>query len=128
MKSLFILLLLIPTFVFAQNNNQQAANKAKELLNNPAMLEQYIQQHSEAQAADQKVRSLGGNEANTQKIYQMASEIFAQLVQQYNGDPNAMLNAMMQAQQNPEAFAASFTPAQKAQLKALAKDIEDSRR
>lgn len=121
-------LLLFASLPLFADNNADAQQKAIALLNNPVALEQYISQHAEAQAADQKVQNLAGNSQNKAQIYQLASEIFASLLQQYNGDPNALMQAMAQAQSNPEAFANSLSPDQKQKIKRIALDIEQARR
>jgi hypothetical protein len=74
------------------------------------------------------LRDLAGSEQTSGEMYQLASDIFANISLKANGDPDRMMQLLQEAQQNPEAFANSFTPEQRRQLSELARQVEENRR
>jgi hypothetical protein len=103
--------------------SQDALAKTMELLVQPQVREKVIQGDSNAQYIDKQVKSIGGSEANTQEIYELAADIFQSLITNSNGDPLAAMTELQKAKADPKAFASKLSPAQQAKLKKLAEKI-----
>lgn len=74
---------------------------------------------AEAKAATAQVESLGGNAENSEAIFALAAEIFADLAKSTNGDPKKMEEVLEKAKRNPAEFAERLSPAVKAKLKEI---------
>lgn len=112
-----------PSVSFAQDmdaSSEMALQQTQQLLENPNVRNEAIRKSDSAQAADAKLREVAGSEANTQEMYMLASQIFANMAKDSGGDPAKMQEMVQRAMSNPEAFANSLTPEQRAQLKDLA--------
>ncbi|NBY21120.1 hypothetical protein EBQ74_12995 [bacterium] len=68
------------------------------------------------------MKELGGE--YSEEIYQLAAQIMENLVREAQGDPDKMMKILEKAQQNPSAFADTFSEEQKRKLKELGKKIE----
>jgi hypothetical protein len=124
------LLFLLPGYAFSepsQAETESAMQEAMFLLNNPDAREAYIRNNPNTRQADKSLRGLAGSEQTTEEMYQLASDIFAQITLKANGDPDKMMLLLQKAQSNPEAFAKSFTPEQKQKLSDLARQVESNR-
>lgn len=121
-------LLLIPAVSLADGAldpaSTEALQKTMNLLQSDAVRQEAITKSPDAQAADAQVKAIGGNQANTEAIYQLSSEVFEQLVQQTGGDPVKMQAIIQQAKDNPKAFYEKYFSAQdKAKLQNLSVKI-----
>ena len=127
------LLSLYSSHIFSESiqlssGNSKALHNATFLLNNPAARETYIRKSSNAQQADKTLGDLAGSEQTSEEIYRLASDVFASITLKANGDPDKMMQLLLEAQQNPEAFANSFTPEQRKKLSELARQVEGNRK
>ncbi len=105
---------------------QEAMVKTQGLMQDPKQRSEAIARDPKAKQADDMIQRLsGGDAAATNDIYALASQIFANLVQQANGDPKKMEELIEQFKRDPASFAATWTPEQKAQLKAIAGQLEN---
>ncbi len=77
----------------------------------------------EAKAALGRMEILGGNPENTEAMFQLSAEIFADLAKQTKGDPGKMQEILEKAYKNPSQFAESLSPEIKAKLKTLAAKV-----
>jgi len=100
---------------------EEALRKTQELLRDPSAREKIGKQTSEGREAMNQAESLGGSTENTEEIYDLAADIFADLVHQTNGDPDKIKELLKKAQKNPEDFAKHFSDSQKAKLKEISK-------
>lgn len=111
----------------SQSGGNQALEEATFLLNNPAAREAYIRNNDSAQKADRTLRDLAGSDQTADEIYRLASDVFANIMLKANGDPDKIMQLLQEAQQNPQAFANSFTPEKKKMLGDLARQVERNR-
>ena len=71
---------------------------------------------TKAPGADPRLGSL----AESEELYDLASQVFTELTERYGGDPEKMSEALARGKRDPEGFAASLSPATRARLRALA--------
>lgn len=109
-KGLWILLLAI-TAVFPRGQAEEldsasteALSKTQKLLTTPNLRDKAIHESAAAQTVDAQVRALAGNEANTEQIYGLSNEIFADLVKETGGDPVKMQEILSRAKDDPKTF------------------------
>lgn len=133
MKSILLILALSAISHFSQADSfssygmENNSSRAMFLLNHPDQREQYIRQSAQMHEADQTLRELAGSEITSNNIYGLAAEIYADLLQRSGGDPDLLLQLLMQAKQNPEAFANQLSEEQKRRLSDLAIQVEQNR-
>jgi hypothetical protein len=75
-----------------------------------------------APGADRRLGSL----AESEELYDLASQVFTELTERYGGDPKKMSEALARGKSDPAGFAASLSPATRARLKALAEKMPAS--
>ncbi|MEK7691130.1 MAG: hypothetical protein AAB425_08930 [Bdellovibrionota bacterium] len=107
--------------------SQEALEKTQRMLENAQAREEAIHKTGDrAVQVDQRVKALGGSADQTQKIYQLASEIFGDLAKEAGGDPIKLMQMMEAAQKNPEAFGNKLSPAAKAKIHQLSLELPAS--
>lgn len=126
LKTLVFLTLLFPCTSFADLDaaSSQALDQTQNLLQSESQRDKAIQADPKAKAADDKALEVGGSAANQQKMYDISSDIFQSMVKQSGGDVEAQKAMMDKAASDPEGFYNSLTPEQKAQISALANQIQ----
>ncbi|MEO5668203.1 MAG: hypothetical protein ABIR96_09110 [Bdellovibrionota bacterium] len=107
-----------------EEQTQQSLEETQKILTHSSLRQQTIKSSTEAAKTDQSVRELGGNQANTEEIYAITSDITAALVQQANGDPDKLQALVEEAMKHPEAFASKLTPAQIQRIKTVSEKID----
>lgn len=105
-----------------QQINQQALQQTQEVLINPAERQKALNADPKAKATDSKVQQLLG--ADTQKAYELSSQLMSTIVAQTGGDPQKMQQLMLELQSNPHALEKLLTPAQRDQIRKMASDLE----
>jgi hypothetical protein len=73
---------------------------------------------------------LGGIEqspAMQQEFNDLAAAVFSDLAARYDGDPDAMAAALSRGKSDPAAFADSLSPATRARLEKLSRQLDDGR-
>ncbi len=123
MKIIVILLSFYGSIAMAQldEHSEKALGETQQLLKDKTQRNESIAKDPKQKAADDSVRNLvGGDEKMTDDVYALAAEVFTNVVSSANGDAKKMEQMMAEFQRNPAAFASTWTPAQKAKLKALA--------
>jgi hypothetical protein len=113
---------------FAQSSttddDDMALKETQDLLKNSKERHKAIKGDKKAESADDFVTQLTGGDANlTDDIYALASEVLENVMKNSGGDPEKMAAAIAKFQKDPAIFAATWTPAQKAKLRELAKKI-----
>lgn len=106
--------------------SQEAALRTRQMLENPELREQAVSKSAEAAFMHRQAESLGGSPENTEEIYGLASDIFAELVKQSGGEPLKMMELLEKAKKDPKAFADKLTPEQRERLSRLANKIPES--
>lgn len=105
--------------------DQEALQKTQELLRNKTERSKAIQTSESSQKVDKHVDSLfGDSSAAKEGIYDLAADIFADLVKQSGGDADKMQQLIQEYQRDPAAFAAKWSPEQKAKLKGLSEKVK----
>lgn len=103
----------------------EALEKTVQLLNSSAQRQEVIENSDQAKRSDDMVRKMmGGNEQNVDETYKVAAEIFRGLAKDNNGNLQDIMQAVGQAQQNPEGFYKTLSPEQQAMIKALGEKAE----
>ena len=129
MRKLFLLALTfaLPSFALADNlsaNNEEALRKTQALLNDPALRANAAMENQKTKDASQYVRDLTVKSGTEQEVYALSAQVMDNLVKQTGGDPEKMFKLLEEAGRNPSAFAANWTPEQKAKLHELANRID----
>jgi hypothetical protein len=108
----------------AQSDSDAALAKTQALLRDQARRDAAVRADPVAQDADARVRALGKSDAGVEAIYELSAEILATLTDAAGGDPDKMMKIIQEAEANPEKLAEKLTPAQRAKLQELAKQLE----
>jgi len=131
MKHLSFLFAAILACATAYCESEEEKNKAlQEVMNmlvSPAQRQKLIDDDKKAKEADDFALQVGGNEANRQKIYEIAAKMMQNLTEKSSGDPEQMKKILEEANKDPEGFAKTFTPEQKQMLQDLAKEVEKTK-
>ena len=121
--------ILAPTPAQAlDKESQEALEKTKRLLTNPAERKEALKKDANGQAADDKVKALGGSPQQTEKVFDISAKVMDKMVHETNGDPAKLQEIMANAQKNPEAFFKSLPAEQRQAIERLAKELEASRK
>ena len=73
----------------------------------------------DAQKTDAYIQQMTGNAELTDEVYELAAEVFSQVVKDSKGDSSKMQKALDDFSRNPASFAEKWTPEQKAKLQKL---------
>lgn len=121
----FVLLALsFPSHGELDEHDQKALKETQTLLKDREQRRNAINENQKTRDADQNVKNLfGGSEALTDEAYALAAEVLANVVKSADGDARKMQEMMTEFHRDPAAFAATWTPEQKAKLKALAEKL-----
>jgi hypothetical protein len=92
------------------------------------MLEDPSTRSAKPPALDPQLQALADSPELSKELYELAGQIFSELVQSTGGDVGRMSEAVTRAKSDPAAFAASLSPATRARLQALADKIEARKR
>ncbi|MBI2607108.1 MAG: hypothetical protein HYW49_13620 [Deltaproteobacteria bacterium] len=103
--------------------SQEALLKTQQLMRDAKLRQSAVGSDPKAKDMDSKVRDFAGSDENTQEIYSLGADVMENLVKESGGDPEKMQKLLDEAKKNPSAFAARFSPAQKAKLNAVAEKI-----
>jgi len=104
--------------------SQKALEDTKSLLQNPQVLKGPAGNPNEKAALAEVDKLFQKNPQGAQQVNNLSAQIFEDMVKKNNGDSAAILNNLANAQKDPKAFLQTLTPAQQAQIKELAKDLE----
>lgn len=102
--------------------DQQALQDTQDMLRNRQKVEQYMKTNPAASNADNQVKDLMG--PDTGATYDLAADVFGDLVREANGDPAKLMQLVEEAQKNPAKFAERLSPAQRDKLRGLANSVE----
>ncbi|MBX7231913.1 MAG: hypothetical protein K1X29_07480 [Bdellovibrionales bacterium] len=121
-------LFFLSTSAFTQEGldkyNEQALQQTQELLRNQKERDAAIQKDSKAKASDAMVKEMfGGDPKAVDGAYNLAAEVFAQVVRESNGDAKKMQELMEKFKRDPATFVNKWSPEQKSKLKELAEKI-----
>jgi len=103
--------------------DEKALQNTQDMLRDQQGRAAEIQRSERARQVDQGVRNLAGSQQNTDDIYGLAADVFANITKEAGGDPEKMQKLLNEAQKNPAAFAEKWTPEQKAKLKDIGTKI-----
>jgi hypothetical protein len=117
-----ILTIGLPAQAELDEHDQKALKDTQELLTDKEQRREAVERNAKSRAADRNARDLFGGQM-TDEVYALAADVFANVVKSANGDAKKMQEMMAEFRRNPAAFAASWTPEQKAKLKALAEKL-----
>ncbi len=112
---------------FADNLNsvdQEALDKTIKLLNSESDRGKVINEHPDAQKADDMVEQLVKQGAMSDDIYALSANIFKDLVREAQGDSAVLQKLLMEAQKNPESLYRKLSTHNKNQLKEITESIE----
>lgn len=112
-----------PTAAKIDPASQEALLKTQQLLRDAKLREKAVGADLKAKDMDARVREFAGSDEAAQDIYSLSAELMENVVKESGGDPEKMQKLIEEAKKNPSAFAARFSPEQKAKLKAIAEKI-----
>ena len=105
-------------------DSQDSLNKTQTLLKDRSQRESAAKATPESREAHEKAKNVAGSPENTDKIYNISSDIMATLTEESGGDPQKLQEIVNSFKANPQAFYDRLTPAQREQIRGLAADIE----
>lgn len=119
-------MIFISTTVHATDPND-ALEKTQQLLMDANQRSAAISGDTKAQAADAQVKKLvGGDAVKEQKVYNISSDVFADVEAKTGGDPEKMQQLLEQAAKDPKKFYEGMSSEQKEQIRKLASEIESN--
>jgi hypothetical protein len=101
--------------------SQEALLKTQSLLKDKEQRGQAIKESDSAKAADSYVKGLG---TDTDGVYDLSSDIMADLVKKTNGDSAALQKLIEEASRNPAAFGDYLSAEQIQKIRKLAEPIK----
>jgi hypothetical protein len=121
-------------FTFAITTNAGSPDAAstsaladtQTMLQNPAQREKLIDNSQSAQTVDAQVKSLAGNQQNTDEMYKISGQVLEDLVKETGGDPVKMMQIMNQAQTNPDSLMDHLSKESKDSIHSVTTTIENS--
>jgi TRAP-type C4-dicarboxylate transport system substrate-binding protein len=124
MIKLFLLCALVFYFVSRADDldsaSQEALGQTKSLMNSAADRQKYMNDHSDAKAADKKIDDLTSDPNTKGEVYKTSSDIYDDLVKKTGGDVEKQKEILDEASKDPEAFFNGLSPAQQQQIRDLA--------
>jgi hypothetical protein len=106
--------------------SQEALASVLRMLQDPVLRTGLMAGNTEAGKADQQIQSLtGGSATLTQEVYELAGQIFEDLVRGSGGDEQVVSQALTRAQADPASFAAMLSPGTLERLRTLAVKLSD---
>lgn len=113
-----------------QHNDDQAladeaVKKTQDLLTNSDQRKEVIKADPKAKSANDKVLTVtGGDDIQTQKIYNISAEILPILMKEVENNPNKAAELLQKAQKDPAAFLNSLPENIRNQIRNVSADIE----
>jgi hypothetical protein len=98
------------------------------LLQDPVARGSAIAANLDAAAMDRNIQAMTGSPALTQEFYELAAQVFTDLVQGSGGDLGRMRQSLADGQRDPAGFAAFLSPATLQHLRDLSGRVSDRRR
>lgn len=129
--SLLALALVTPPGATAQaldGASAEALAAVLRLLQDPVSRGAAIAANPDAAALDKNIQAMTGSPALAQEFYELAAQVFTDLVQGSGGDLGRMRSSLAEGQRDPSAFAAFLSPATLQQLRDLSGRIADRKR
>jgi hypothetical protein len=83
-----------------------------------------IQESRKAKVADDHISSLTSDPATREKIYQISSQVFGEVVKNSGGDSAEMESLIERAQKDPEAFYRGLSPESRRAIQEVSKEID----
>lgn len=114
----FLLIGLVSGYVSAKEDESidEAIMQTQKDLVRPEFRNSAVKEFEGADRVDSHVKDLSGSDANERAIYELAAEVLGNMK---GKSFEQVVKEIENAKSNPEGFANSWTPAQKAKLKAL---------
>ena len=103
--------------------DQEALQKTQQMLTNPVLRKEGMNGDKDALRWDSNAQELTGGGQNKEDLYKIASDIFADMTRQSNGDSIKMLEQLELAKKNPEAFYNSLSKVQRDKISELSNRI-----
>jgi len=121
MKTIVLFIdLIFPTFAFADAETRKAVKEVQDQMQSPEFHKNAAKESKAAADVEAHVKQLSGSPENEADMYKFAAQILGNM---QDKTPQEMQEILQQAQKDPEAFANSWTPEQKQQLKELSERI-----
>ncbi len=98
------------------------------MLQDPVARGGAIAANPDAAAMDRNIQAMTGSPALTQEFYELAAQVFTDLVQGSGGDIGRMRQSLADGQRDPAGFAAFLSPATLQHLRDLSGRVSDRRR
>jgi hypothetical protein len=84
-----------------------------------------LRQGARTQPLDGRLGAIEQSPAMQQELNDLAAAVFSELAAEHGGDPDAMAAALARGKNDPAGFAASLSPATRAKLEKLSRQLED---
>jgi hypothetical protein len=121
-----VLFSLPGTRAFAlDKDDEDALADTQKLMSDEQALKAFAKDNKDAQGAlDQVDKMTGGNKQQNAEVNGIASDVFANMVKQNNGDSAAIMQQLQDGLKDPEKFMKSMPAADQARIKALEAQME----
>jgi hypothetical protein len=106
----------------------EALGAVLRMLQDPVARGGAIAANPDAAAMDRNIQAMTGSPALTQEFYELAAQVFTDLVQGSGGDLGRMRQSLADGQHDPAGFAAFLSPATLQHLRDLSGRLSDRRR
>lgn len=127
----FFLLVNVVNFnLYAQNDPaiDSAMKETQDLLKNKSQRDELMKKDSKAREADNRVNAVtGGDAAQSQKLYDISSDIMPALMEAVGNDPTKAMELLQKAQNDPESFYKSLPKEIQNKIRGVASDIESKK-
>ena len=123
--AILILFVLNLNQAMADEETRAAVSSVQEEIQNPDFHEQAAKTNPDAREIAKQIKEMSGTPANEQEVYNLASDILGNMK---DSPPEEMKTKLQDAQDHPEGFANTWTPAQKRKLEELAKRLPASQK
>jgi hypothetical protein len=106
----------------------EALGAVLRMLQDPVARGGAIAANPDAAAMDRNIQAMTGSPALTQEFYELAAQVFTDLLQGSDGDLGRMRQSLADGQRDPAGFAAFLSPATLQHLRDLSGRLSDRRR
>jgi hypothetical protein len=84
-----------------------------------------LRQGARTKPLDGRLGAIEGSPEMQQEFNDLAAAVFSDLAARYDGDPDAMAAALARGKSDPAAFADALSPATRARLEKLSRQLDD---
>jgi hypothetical protein len=104
-------------------SSKEALGETQNILLNQNLRQSAIGQSADALQADSQVRSIAGSIQNVEKMYQISSDVFGDIVKKSQGDPGRVEKTVDDLKTNPQALEQNMSDSSRKEIRDLSQEI-----